>query len=51
MQSRSSTAYFPRFRGYPGWIAWLMTLLSGKRQAPDGTPLGRAPASGRKAAG
>ena len=25
-------------------------LLSGKRQAPDGTPLGRAPASGRKAA-
>ena len=26
-------------------------LLSGKRQALDGTPLGRAPASGRKAAG
>jgi hypothetical protein len=25
-------------------------LLFGKRQAPDGTPLGRAPASGRKAA-
>ena len=25
-------------------------LLSSKRQAPDGTPLGRAPASGRKAA-
>ena len=25
-------------------------LLFGRRQAPDGTPLGRAPASGRKAA-
>ena len=25
-------------------------LVSGKRQAPDGTPLGRAPAGGRKAA-
>ena len=35
---------------HPGRIAWLMTLLSGKRQAPDGTPLGRAPAGGRKAA-
>jgi hypothetical protein len=23
MQSRSSTAYFPRFRGYPGWITCL----------------------------
>ena len=28
-----------------------MTLLFDKRQAPDGNPLGRAPASGRKAAG
>ena len=48
MQSRSSTGYFPRFRGYPGRIARLMTLLSGKRQAPDGTPLGlRPPAAAR----
>jgi hypothetical protein len=46
MQSRSSTAYFRDFATIPGH-----NLLSGKRQAPDGTPLGRAPASGRKAAG
>ena len=30
-------------------MAWLMTFF-GKRQAPDGTPLGRAPAGGSKAA-